>query len=83
MLVKLVAPDYILVNRKVKNELIQSFKQSIERILWQNIQNSPDFGRIVNTKHFNRLSELLAIHRNEVILVGIRMKMNNISNLQF
>ncbi|MDU3265776.1 MAG: aldehyde dehydrogenase family protein [Staphylococcus sp.] len=65
-----VAPDYILVNRKVKNELIQSFKQSIEEFYGKNIQNSPDFGRIVNTKHFNRLSELLAIHRNEVIFGG-------------
>ncbi|WP_145475402.1 aldehyde dehydrogenase [Staphylococcus hominis] len=65
-----VAPDYILVNRKVKNELIQAFKQSIEEFYGKNIQNSPDFGRIVNTKHFNRLSELLAIHRNEVIFGG-------------
>ena len=58
------------MNRKVKNELIQAFKQSIEEFYGKNIQNSPDFGRIVNTKHFNRLSELLAIHRNEVIFGG-------------
>ncbi|MGW9856316.1 4,4'-diapolycopenoate synthase [Staphylococcus hominis] len=65
-----VAPDYILVNRKVKNELIQALKQSIEEFYGKNIQNSPDFGRIVNKKHFNRLSELLAIHHNEVIFGG-------------
>lgn len=65
-----VAPDYILVNRKVKNELIQALKQSIEEFYGKNIQNSPDFGRIVNKKHFKRLSELLAIHHNEVIFGG-------------
>ncbi|WP_374188731.1 aldehyde dehydrogenase [Staphylococcus petrasii] len=65
-----VAPDYILVNRKVKNELIQALKQSIHEFYGKDIQKSPDFGRIVNEKHFNRLSELLAVHQNEISFGG-------------
>ncbi|WP_420877643.1 aldehyde dehydrogenase [Staphylococcus petrasii] len=65
-----VAPDYILVNRKVKNELIQALKQSIREFYGKDIQKSPDFGRIVNEKHFNRLSELLAVHQNEISFGG-------------
>lgn len=65
-----VAPDYILVNRKVKNELIQALKQSIHEFYGKDIQKSPDFGRIVNEKHFNRLSELLAVHQNEISFSG-------------
>ncbi|MCJ1655991.1 aldehyde dehydrogenase [Staphylococcus sp. NRL 16/872] len=65
-----VAPDYILVNRKVKNELIHALKHSISEFYGKNIQKSPDFGRIVNEKHFNRLNELLAVHHNEVAFGG-------------
>lgn len=65
-----VAPDYILVNRKVKNELIEALKQSIGEFYGKDVQKSPDFGRIVNEKHFNRLSELLAVHQNEISFGG-------------
>ncbi|PNZ70783.1 aldehyde dehydrogenase [Staphylococcus croceilyticus] len=65
-----VAPDYILVNRKVKNELIEALKQSIREFYGKDVQKSPDFGRIVNEKHFNRLSELLAVHQNEISFGG-------------
>ena len=65
-----VAPDYILVNKKVKNELIEALKQSIQEFYGTNIEESPDFGRIVNDKHFNRLNELLNVHQNHVIFGG-------------
>ena len=43
-----VAPDYILVDRKVKNDLIDALKQTITEFYGKNIKESPDFGRIVN-----------------------------------
>ncbi|MEJ7238087.1 aldehyde dehydrogenase family protein, partial [Staphylococcus epidermidis] len=54
-----VAPDYLLVNRKVKDELISALKKTITEFYGTNIQDSPDFGRIVNKKHYHRLNELL------------------------
>ncbi len=65
-----VAPDYLLVNRKVKNELISALTKTITEFYGENIQESPDYGRIVNEKHFNRLSELLNIHKTEISFGG-------------
>ncbi|SCT18850.1 aldehyde dehydrogenase [Staphylococcus caeli] len=65
-----VAPDYILVNRKVKNELITALKKTVTEFYGKSIQDSPDFGRIVNKKHFNRLNHLLGVHQTEIAFGG-------------
>ncbi|RIO39417.1 aldehyde dehydrogenase [Staphylococcus pasteuri] len=65
-----VAPDYILVDKKVKDDFIKSLKQTITEFYGSQIQNSPDFGRIVNNKHFNRLNDLLTQHQNNVAFGG-------------
>ena len=65
-----VAPDYILVDRKVKNDLINALKQTITEFYGKNIKESPDFGRIVNEKHFISLNELLEIHKNNIVCGG-------------
>lgn len=65
-----VAPDYILVQRKVKNDLIKALKKTITEFYRENIEKSPDFGRIVNQKHFNRLNDLIQIHKDNVVFGG-------------
>ena len=65
-----VAPDYILVQRKVKNDLIKALKKTITEFYGENIEKSPDFGRIVNQKHFNRLNDLIQIHKDNVAFGG-------------
>ncbi|OAO08316.1 aldehyde dehydrogenase [Staphylococcus cohnii] len=65
-----VAPDYLLVNRKVKDELISALKKTITEFYGTNIQDSPDYGRIVNQKHYHRLNELLNIHYPEITFGG-------------
>ena len=65
-----VAPDYLLVNRKVKDELISALKKTITEFYGTNIQDSPDYGRIVNQKHYHRLNELLNIHHPEITFGG-------------
>ena len=65
-----VAPDYILVQRKVKNDLIKALKKTITEFYGENIEKSPDFGRIVNQKHFNRLNVLIQIHKDNVVFGG-------------
>ena len=65
-----VAPDYILVHRKVQDALITALKQTITEFYGKSIQQSPDFGRIVNSKHFNRLHDLLTIHQQDIIFGG-------------
>ena len=54
-----VAPDYLLVNKSVKSDLLEKIKQSIDKFYGKNPANSPDYGRIINEKQFNRLNHLL------------------------
>lgn len=65
-----VAPDYILVDRKVKDDFIKALKQTLNEFYGKTIQSSPDYGRIVNHKHFNRLNDLLQDHKSNIIFGG-------------
>ena len=54
-----VAPDYLLVHRQIKTELIEEMKACIEQFYGPAPQDSPDYGHIVNARHFDRVSTLL------------------------
>ncbi|MGM0644593.1 MAG: aldehyde dehydrogenase, partial [Thermodesulfobacteriota bacterium] len=54
-----VAPDYILVHRQVKDEFLDRIKQRIEKVYGTRPAESKDFGRIVNARHFERLSAMI------------------------
>ena len=66
-----VAPDYLLVNRSIKSDLLEKIKQSIYKFYGENPANSPDYGRIINEKQFNRLNDLL---KEGKIVVGAETK---------
>ncbi|AFY47474.1 NAD-dependent aldehyde dehydrogenase [Nostoc sp. PCC 7524] len=63
-----IAPDYLLVNQKIKPDLIAALQKTITEFYGENPANSPDFARIINQKHFTRLSRLL--HNGEIIIGG-------------
>jgi aldehyde dehydrogenase (NAD+) len=54
-----VAPDYVLVQEDVKEELIQQMAKSLRDFYGEHPANSPDFARIINDRHFERLSKML------------------------
>ncbi len=54
-----VAPDYVLVHEDAKEELIQQMAKAIKDFYSDKPIQSPDFARIINTKHFNRLRTML------------------------
>lgn len=54
-----IAPDYLLVNQKIKQPLLDSIKNCIQEFYGDDPEKSPDFGRIINQKQFNRLVKLL------------------------
>jgi aldehyde dehydrogenase (NAD+) len=54
-----VAPDYVLVDKKVKQKFVDAFIKKTKEFFGENPQQSPDLGRIINEKHFIRLSQLL------------------------
>jgi aldehyde dehydrogenase (NAD+) len=55
-----VAPDYILVDATVKEELIQCLKESIVQFFTENPETCYNYGRIINEKQFDRLQSYLA-----------------------
>jgi aldehyde dehydrogenase (NAD+) len=54
-----IAPDYVLVDEAVKDQLIDKLGQAIERSFGTTPEESDSFGRIVNTRHLQRLVGLL------------------------
>lgn len=54
-----IAPDYLLVDRTIKQELLERIQQCIQNFYGANPSISPDYARIINQHHFNRLSKLL------------------------
>ena len=54
-----IAPDYLLVERTIKNDLITAINQCIKDFYGTEPQSSPDYARIVSQRHFARLIALL------------------------
>lgn len=53
-----VAPDYFLVDRKIKDKFIEEAKKTITEFYGENPKTSDSFGRIISEKHFIRISKL-------------------------
>lgn len=63
-----IAPDYMLVHKSVKSKLIDKIKVAIKDFYGEDPRQSPDYGRIINYRHFERLSEY--IKEGDVIIGG-------------
>ena len=55
-----VAPDYILCDRAVHDRLVEEIQRQIAVQFGPRPLENPDYGRIVNQKHFDRLTRLLS-----------------------
>jgi aldehyde dehydrogenase (NAD+) len=62
-----VAPDYLLIEASVKDRFLELFYKEVQAMYGEDPLQNPDYGRIVNRRHFDRLSEVL---QNETILFG-------------
>lgn len=54
-----VAPDYLLVHERVKDELLAAIAVNFRAFFGEKCQESPHYARIINADSFNRLTELL------------------------
>lgn len=54
-----VAPDYVLVHRRVKDEFIHLLRKAVHDFYGDDPMQSENYGRIVNSRHYERLVKLL------------------------
>jgi aldehyde dehydrogenase (NAD+) len=54
-----IAPDYLLVDRTIAAEFIPLLKQKITQFFGDDPATSPDFGRMIHQRHFDRLVKFL------------------------
>jgi aldehyde dehydrogenase (NAD+) len=54
-----IAPDYILVHKEAKEALYNAFRKWLKVFFTESPESSPDFGKIINQKHFGRLLNYL------------------------
>ncbi|UTW68283.1 aldehyde dehydrogenase [bacterium SCSIO 12643] len=54
-----VAPDYLVIDQKIKTKLIAAIQKHIQKIYGDSPVSSPLLSKIINENHFQRLSQLL------------------------
>ncbi len=50
-----VAPDYLLVHHSVKEQLVNALKKALQDFFGSDAAQSDEYGRIINTRQFDRL----------------------------
>jgi aldehyde dehydrogenase (NAD+) len=61
-----IAPDYVLADAKIRDELVDKIKDAVTTFE----ANNPGGKRIVNERHFDRLTTSLAATKGEVVIGG-------------
>ena len=54
-----VAPDYIYCHHSVKDKLVNEITEQIQKQYGRHPLNNPDYGKIINEKHFDRILGLI------------------------
>ena len=63
-----VAPDYLLIDKSVKEEFLKYFMAEIKKMFGSEPLKNDSYGKIINEKHFNRICGL--IDKNKLIFGG-------------
>lgn len=54
-----VAPDYVLVHKEIKNELIEAIKKEAIAFYGDNPLQSQDYGKLINEKNYQRVKSYM------------------------
>ncbi len=69
-----VAPDYVLCDKSIKNELVEAIVKEIERQYGKRPLDNENYGKIINEKHFDRISKLID---NDKVVAGGELQPGN------
>jgi len=65
-----VAPDYVLVHRSIYQDFVNHLKSTVQQFYGEDPKSNSDLGRIINQRHFDRLSALMT--REDLLFGGER-----------
>ena len=54
-----VAPDYVLCDVRIRDRLVEAIRAEISRQFGADPLQNPDYGKIINEKHFQRILKLM------------------------
>ncbi|KAJ0061558.1 hypothetical protein NL108_005769 [Boleophthalmus pectinirostris] len=54
-----IAPDYILCESSIQDKVIAEIKKAVKEFYTENPQTCPDYGRVINQRHFKRIMALI------------------------
>ncbi|XP_048374991.1 aldehyde dehydrogenase family 3 member A2 isoform X2 [Sphaerodactylus townsendi] len=54
-----IAPDYVLCDQSLQGRIVEGVKKALTEYYGEDVKKSPDYERIVTTRHFKRLMGLL------------------------
>lgn len=71
-----IAPDYILIKEEDAENFIEELRGAFERLYGdlEDLQDNPDYGRVVSDTHWKRLSDLLENTKGDIVIGGQRDK---------
>ncbi len=67
-----IAPDYIFIHLSKTNQFVEEMGKYIQKMYGNDVSKSPDYCRVVNNKHFNRVKGLIddAVEKGAKIAIG-------------
>lgn len=66
-----VSQNYILVDREILPAFLAELKKAMQEFFPQGVKNSPDYGRIVNERQWQRLKKMLDQSSGKILLGGM------------
>jgi len=64
-----IAPDYLLVDRRIKPALMSAIQATLREFYGEDPAQSPDYARIIHSRHFSRLTALL--NSGKIVVGGV------------
>ena len=65
-----IAPDYIFVHKSIKESFIEKLKSTVVSFYGEDASKSSDYGRIVNSRQFERLATIIHKDKDKIIYGG-------------
>jgi len=65
-----VAPDYVLVDREIEPRFVDALVEAVKSFYGDEPKDSPDFPRIINARHWDRLMALIDGRKSARVVLG-------------